>query len=515
MATESLKVDSKTFRLVDPTTIDFTGATILNFDSGLGYVPEDAANKDNDTFLTSDSATLYPTQHAVKTYVDNLAASVNAVIFKGIIDCSGNPNYPAADRGFAYIISVAGKIGGASGLNVQPRDLIICLDDGTPSGNQATVGIHWTLVQANIDGTVIGPLSSTDSDFAQFDGVTGALIKDGGLSLDTDNTLAADSDSRIASQQAVKAYVDNIAGGGSVTSVAATAPAAGFTIAGSPITSTGTFLFALANDLAALEAFSSTGIAKRTGSDTWIQISDTTVGDSLLTLGNPGAVTFIRINADNTVTARSASQIRTDLDLEIGIDVQAWDADLDTLAGLTPTTDNFIISVASAWASRTPTQARTTLGLVIGTNVQAWSADLDAIDALTGTGIIPYRSALNTWGNVTIGSDMNFASGVLSAAHQVTFVVDGSGSVLTTGTKNPIKIPFGGVLQGWAMMCKPSGSVTADIFRAVDGAGLPVTSIIGGGGTKPASRVGHPQHSMPKIIWRSAFQGSRLRHTFN
>jgi hypothetical protein len=51
--------------------------------------------------------------------------------------------------------------------------------------------------------------------------------------------------------------------------VAATAPAAGFTISGSPITDSGTLTFALADDLAGLENLSGTGLAVRTGTNTW------------------------------------------------------------------------------------------------------------------------------------------------------------------------------------------------------------------------------------------------------
>jgi hypothetical protein len=43
---------------------------------------------------------------------------------------------------------------------------------------------------------------------------------------------------------------------------------------------------------------------------------------------------------------------------------QPLDSDLTTLAGLTATTNNFIVSAASAWASRTPAQAKTALALV-------------------------------------------------------------------------------------------------------------------------------------------------------
>lgn len=151
-----------------------------------------------------------PQDLATKHYVDLAAVLANALIFKGVIDCSTNPNYPAADRGWVYVISVAGKIGGASGIHVDPRDLIICLDNGTPSGDQATVGSHWSIVHSNDFNTVVGPPGPViPNDFVQWDGPTGLLIKDGGLSLDTDGNLAANSDVRISSQKAVKTYVDH------------------------------------------------------------------------------------------------------------------------------------------------------------------------------------------------------------------------------------------------------------------------------------------------------------------
>jgi hypothetical protein len=88
-------------------------------------------------------------------------------------------------------------------------------------------------------------------------------------------------------------------------------------------------------------------------------------------------------NVVSLVSAADYAAMRTLLGLAIGTNVQAYDADLATIAGLTATTDNFIVAVSSAWASRTPSQVRTTLGLVIGTNVQAYDAELAAIAGLT------------------------------------------------------------------------------------------------------------------------------------
>lgn len=107
-----------------------------------------------DGTLAANSDTTLASQKAVKTYVDGLIAANDAMVFKGVINASTNPNYPAADAGHTYRISAAGKIGGASGPNVENGDLLICLTDATAAGDHATVGASWAIVQTNIDGAL-------------------------------------------------------------------------------------------------------------------------------------------------------------------------------------------------------------------------------------------------------------------------------------------------------------------------------------------------------------------------
>jgi len=121
---------------------------ILAADSGKNVVG--AYDFSTDGTLAGNSDTTIPSEKAIKSYADNLLSTNDALVFKGVIDASTNPNYPAADIGWTYKISVAGKIGGASGVNVEIGDTIYCIVDGSPAGTQAAVGAYWDVIQGNM-----------------------------------------------------------------------------------------------------------------------------------------------------------------------------------------------------------------------------------------------------------------------------------------------------------------------------------------------------------------------------
>ena len=119
----------------------------------------------------------------------------------------------------------------------------------------------------------------------------------------------------------------NVADGantGTVTSVSASVPT-GFSVSGSPVTTSGTIAISFASGYALPttakqaewdSAYSdrlkwdggATGLTAATGR---ASLGATTLGENLFTLTNPSAVTFPRFNADNTVSALSASAFRT------------------------------------------------------------------------------------------------------------------------------------------------------------------------------------------------------------
>ena len=113
-------------------------------------------------------------------------------------------------------------------------------------------------------------------------------------------------------------------GGGTVTSVAMTTPT-GLTVTGSPITGSGTLALTLTSGYSIPTTASqtnwdtaftdrnkwdggATGLVAATGRTS---LGATTLGSNLFTLANVAAISFPRINADNTVSALDAATFRT------------------------------------------------------------------------------------------------------------------------------------------------------------------------------------------------------------
>ncbi len=107
---------------------------------------------DTDVTLAANSDAKIPSQKAVKTYVD--AAVTGLLDLRGATNCSANPNYPAALKGDAYVVSAAGKIGGASGVSVDIGDVFVASADNA-GGTQASVGASWFVLEHNLAGALL------------------------------------------------------------------------------------------------------------------------------------------------------------------------------------------------------------------------------------------------------------------------------------------------------------------------------------------------------------------------
>ena len=125
---------------------DVVSAPTSRTNLGLGTAA--TAALDTDVTLAANSDTSVASQKAIKSYIANKL--VGMFDLRGSTDCSANPNYPTAVQGDSYAVTVAGKIGGASGVSVAIGDVYFATADNA-GGTQAAVGTSWDiLVHASV-----------------------------------------------------------------------------------------------------------------------------------------------------------------------------------------------------------------------------------------------------------------------------------------------------------------------------------------------------------------------------
>jgi hypothetical protein len=198
---------------------------------------------------------------------------------------------------------------------------------------------------------------------------------------------------------------------GTVTSVDVSGGTTGLTTSGGPITGSGTIT--LAGTLAVTNGGTggTTQSAARTG------LGATTIGANLFTLTNPGAVTFPRFNADNTVSSLSDSAFRTAIGAGTG--------SVTSVAG-TGSVNGITLS-GTVTSSGNLTLGGTLSGVSLSTQV---TGTLPVANG--GTGQTTYTNGQLLIGNTTGGT---LAKATLTASTGIS-ITNGAGSITIAATNN-------------------------------------------------------------------------------
>lgn len=176
--------------------------------------------------------------------------------------------------------------------------------------------------------------------------------------------------------------------------------------------------------------------------------------------------TDVAFDADKAISfaGTGAATTRANLGVAIGTNVQAYDAGLQSIAGLTTAADRMIYTTASdvyATTALTPfartilddadaASVRATLGLVIGTNVQAQDPELQAIAGLTSAADrLPYFTGSGTASLATFTSyGRSLVDDADASAARATLGL-GTAATFDTGTSGTT-IPFLSGTNTWS-----------------------------------------------------------------
>jgi hypothetical protein len=215
-------------------------------------------------------------------------------------------------------------------------------------------------------------------------------------------------------------------GGTGATSASAARTALGATVRGANVftlTDLGTISFLRYN--------ADNTVSQRGADGMRSDLGGTTIGQSMFTLTNPSAITFPRFNADNTVTALDAASFRTAIGAGTGTGtVTSVTGTLPISVGTGTTTP--AITIANAAVSTTGVVTATTQtfgGAKTFNGVLNASSDLNVtgLSTLSGGAIIGLGGSMtkiaglnvsNALGSITVGTGLNLLSGTLTTTQQ-------------------------------------------------------------------------------------------------
>lgn len=81
----------------------------------------------------------------------------------------------------------------------------------------------------------------------------------------------------------------------------------------------------------------------------------------------------------------------------------------------------------------------------------------------------------------------------------IQFVMDGAGSVITSGTKGYVEVPFSGTVTGWTVVSDVTGSIVIDVKRC-SYANFPTTASIAGS-EKPTITTARKGQDLTLTTW--------------
>ena len=236
---------------------------------------------------------------STSTWASSAALAANAIVIGG-----GAGAAPATTTTGTGVVTALGVNVGSAGAFVTFNGA-----GGTPSSINLTNGTLLPLTTG-----VTGVLDETNGGTGQSTLTQGDILF--ASAANTFSKLAIGTANQVLRVNAGATALEwaTLAGSGTVTSITLTQPAAGITITNSGVAATtvGTFTFALAGDLAGIEALATTGIVRRTGTNTWTAgtaVSLTTEVTGTLGVGNGGTGFANGYTAGQILWASSATTL--------------------------------------------------------------------------------------------------------------------------------------------------------------------------------------------------------------